>query len=219
MSVRRKKTNANSKCDFCDKTFYERNLFYGHARKHHMDIIAGAWVECDICSTLYPDAAIVARHKSTVHHSSKAREGDGEHMPKVSCEFCDQVFRQPRTYYSHCNANHVDSIRGLWHQCAECEAFFPDAKTLRFHKQASSCNDRDASQGYQCDFCPAVLSKNYIYFQHANRKHMDMISGTWVPCTKCDLLLPTEHHVAKHNSNKHPSKDGPRNAMCRFYIF
>ena len=30
--------SANSKCEFCPKTFYERNLFYGHARKHHMVI-------------------------------------------------------------------------------------------------------------------------------------------------------------------------------------
>ena len=23
-------------CDFCPKTFFERTLFYGHARKHHL---------------------------------------------------------------------------------------------------------------------------------------------------------------------------------------
>ena len=43
------------------------------------------------------------------------------------------------------NQKHCDKFQ-------DCKTYFPTSKTLRCHKQASSCNDRDAAQGFQCEY-------------------------------------------------------------------
>jgi len=36
---------------------------------------------------------------------------------QVKCNFCDQVFRQTRSYYGHANAYHHEIIQDKWCQC------------------------------------------------------------------------------------------------------
>jgi hypothetical protein len=43
------KKQRNVPCDFCNQKHYDTSRYYGHANKHHFDVVEKSWTKCDLC--------------------------------------------------------------------------------------------------------------------------------------------------------------------------
>lgn len=81
-------------CEFCNRTYAEKNLLLMHQRKH----TTGKNYECVNCNQVFDSYAIAAQHwmKKCSEYVSLF------YLPKLTyCEYCDRTFKSHELLYTH----------------------------------------------------------------------------------------------------------------------
>jgi hypothetical protein len=102
-------------------------------------------------------------------------------------------------YYDHCNADHVEAVvTSKWIICDACGLYFPP-KIIKSH--VSMTHRR--TEPHRCTFCPKEYHVFYRLVEHCNFKHPFEVAKSWIKCSLCDMLYPTQESLDVHIETVH----------------
>jgi hypothetical protein len=156
----KRKFGDKIQCQFCSMKFKGKKGLYFHARQRHKDQISDQWLKCLDCKTFFPDSQCLK-----LHQRSCSKEDLSKKIFQL-CPFCDRKFKGSKGLYYHARQVHWDQIVQSWMKCQTCSVFFPDNKSLTFHK--ITCN-RSSNPPYQCClFCKSKFKGRRSRFHFSN---------------------------------------------------
>ena len=95
-------------------------------------------------------------------------------------------------FLGHCNKDHLDQIKDVWHLCAPCAYYFPTTASLLAHlgqkhvdKKAVSEEDR-----IKCQHCTGSYVKMQDLDKHCRKKHAEVVKD-WLLCDECSNTFRT----------------------------
>ena len=152
-----------------------------------------------------PTVKSLQQHQSRAHTERKNRRFPGT---EVKCQFCTQTFGKTSTYYKHANAQHLEIISETWALCTECNTYFPNPNSLRYHNdivhlKKGRDKTSNAPKAVSCVFCSQTFSKPCFYYKHANAEHPEELPSQWVPCPICGTYFPNETTLKFHSDFQH----------------
>ena len=169
-----------SRCQLCDKIIQERRLDY-HMKNIHRE---------DYNPKLYPCPYCNKEVTSTRHHWLQEHRNE-----TLSCDMCDQVFRDPNQFEKHKKGNLCPATGDHSGRCGICENKYYN--NLKRHQKEL----HRVKTTYQCDHCDKVFSQKFSL-----NRHMKSVDGTSKrkQCPECNnfyTFLP-QHITRFHKGIK-----------------
>ena len=134
---------------------------------------------------------------------------------RSKCHLCSKSFTRASEVYVHANKNHLEIISQTWHECPECNRFFPTELALKNHQVSKSHGPYNGSEpktkkkrirsrvrkieapksppseiAVTCVFCGQDFKTNAVFVAHVNQDHQEKVSGVWLPCDSCTFFYP-----------------------------
>lgn len=206
--IRHHKSNAKTyHCEKCGKVFKDK-FKYLH---HHDDNL----LECDICGMMYATAAMLRRHRRSVH---KLEIG----VKKYICPDCGEGFEQKRSLNMHFSRLHSN----VKYSCLICPAEFKLRESLRRHVHRK----HNVSSLYTCSHCKETFKSTEDLTSHVTNTHQDIannevgeIKPKMFNCRKCEKIFDSPVILQRHVNRTHrfgqitkSKQDGNKPSQCQY---
>lgn len=174
--IRSHGTSRNVECDYCNKTFYDKQYLKRHF-KIHFNI---KQFECKLCPYKFIRQTNLNQHMRThtgekpfkchmcakcFTTSSSRREHERSHLQdrNVSCPYCDKLFLTKKYLKSHIGVHTGERP----FKCELCDGAFIASSALAIHRQRVHKNQLNANQ---CNVCWMIF-KSRAMLRHHLRDH------------------------------------------------
>eukprot|EP00093_Oithona_nana_P014340 14340.XXX_29480_30623_1 [CDS] Oithona nana genome sequencing. len=113
-------------CFICQ--YRPQEILVDHMRDVHPEVIKPFWFKCNVCSKMYP-----TKGSLFIHQDEHALEQLP--CPQSICNICDITFTSNARLYGHMKKKHFCIVRKLWHQCDNCQEYFPLKSNFKQHQK------------------------------------------------------------------------------------
>ncbi|KAL0108250.1 hypothetical protein PUN28_015061 [Cardiocondyla obscurior] len=188
-------------CDYCFKTFSNRDTFEEHLKSHDYRILHC----CDDCGEEFQSnkakknhnvicvKKLICKYCSIILDSrGKKRQHEQKHIDSLYgqlCEICGERFKHQGTLDQHLKTQHTSLDKT--HQCPKCPKKFAFKQKLSFHLKSVHTTLR----AYLCEDCGADFKNPASLRHHRIRKHQPI--GNKRECQVCRKLVPF-YSLSKH---------------------
>jgi KRAB domain-containing zinc finger protein len=167
-------------CDFCSKSFYEKQNLKSHMMTRH--VIKEKLIKCNQCKYSGKSEHDLKRHM-TVHNKS------------FKCTKCDEVFSLKRSLAHHLK-NHELPKEFVCH----CNKTFKSSSALKNHKIRSHKEKPAGERAFKCKTC------DYAGTTAALLKCHEATHVKKFKCNNCSKMYAFEKDLQKHLSHKPTSQ-------------
>lgn len=184
-------SDANLKCDICDKSFGHSKNLKAHMKRHGKKEVA-----CDKCPSKFYTTSELGYHYNAVHQNARCWK----------CETCGKEFSRSSIYL-----NHIEKHRPKRFECTICFKMFRRKAHIEAHmKQHSSTlgyNPNLASKNkikryFRCNECCALFESEDMRKGHLCGDNVKLIKQYF--CDGCSISFHSKEgldtHVCSQNS-------------------
>ncbi|KYN06478.1 PREDICTED: uncharacterized protein LOC108783042 [Cyphomyrmex costatus] len=188
-------------CDYCSKTFSNRDILEEHLKSHDYRILNC----CDDCGEEFQTNKAKRNHNMIclkkfickycdiiLDSKGKKRQHEQKHVDALYgqlCEICGERFKHQGTLDQHQKTQHT-SLEKIY-QCPKCPKKFAFKQKLSFHLKSVHTTLR----AYLCEDCGADFKNPASLRHHRIRKHQPV--GNKRECPVCRKLVPF-YSLSKH---------------------
>lgn len=169
--------------------------------------------ECRICNLNFPTKKLLAEHIDK--NSKQTRYAT---RSSTNCQFCDSIvsiddlekvlhpwsfisfqFSKKSMYFNHANSCHGDIIEAFWTKCSLCGLYTPSKDDLSVHFFDKHLTEQEKEdRRITCDFCTLNFISNRQMIEHANKRHLKLITGKWKQCKYCRRFMNSNLQLVFH---------------------
>ena len=212
---------AETKCDFCDKTYISQESLKEHQLYAHEDKVNPDAVVhyCDKCtyscvgkkrfrrhqkSHMDLNCAICGKHFETMEGLQKhdRNEHPLEHNPDaelLSCDQCDFSCYSRDRLKAHKENVHKEDCK---YQCHECDYKTPRRPALLLHINSKHLGVKNARPKYaRCKICRIRCNSHKLLAKHVEEVHNTTLEEFY--CDLCDFKSTYKSSVHIHKKMKH----------------
>lgn len=179
-------TDGSEHCQFCEKTFGKRSQYYTHVNKDHIDMVLNSWAKCDRCEKFFPTKRIRNRHKVGF---------------KKRGETCWPKHQQNFDYFD-------DTVDENESMDVEEDSDLGAPHFLALDEDINLSSENEGISSAVCLFCGLQVDNKDEFYEHANSTHFEIVSVSWVSCTKCFKYYPTRQALMYHVETHHDMENG-----------
>lgn len=187
-------------CQFCSKVFALPDLYRKHLRLTHnkqkqssicdennIDSVQSRLYDCKSCKKQFKSKSLLAKHE--LSHK------------KLTCSFCDQIFKGRRQLKSHLETHGF--------VCVTCCEVFTDQSSCNLHRLQEHCQ-----KPLKCDKCVSSFTSRISLFKHQKDFHAEDEAELDAPaayvndpthevkimlvCDKCNKVFDRKSGLVKH---------------------
>ena len=98
----------------------------------------------------------------------------------------------------HCNKDHLDQIKDVWHLCTHCAYYFPTNASLLAHLSQKHVDKKTVSEEdrIKCQHCTGSYINVYELHKHCRKKHAEVVKD-WLLCDECSNTFRTSFTLQK----------------------
>jgi len=144
----------------CGIIFTDRRKFYEHRNRHHGHIPIEREVKCTKCCSKFASMKEFMKHRKDEGNCEEKKNENCMKASevKITCEYCDEIFKDERKVKSHRLIVHGAGSNEDGHlQCEYCLKFYNHTSGMRYHKRLIHFN------------CPVHLRRDYSGLSEESR--------------------------------------------------